>query len=169
MNSLLKKYKYFLVSTLLHFIILMLVLFNFANNYKDTSITFTSKGSKGIELFKASIVQEKGNIKKQIQGFGELGKSKDEYHTKSVIQDQSLLKYKAPKYPRVALLNKEQGEVTIRLLVEKSGEIKKIVIYKSSNYPLLDNAVIDVAKYWNIKRSLDEISWIQVKVNFVIE
>lgn len=169
MKSTLKKYQYFMFSSVLHLGLLVLVFFSSKNNFEFSNINFNTNASNGINLAKVSVLQEKGAIKKQTQKEENLGESKDESHVKSLIEDQSLLKYKPPKYPKVAILNKQEGEVIVRLLVEKNGEIKKIVIYKSSNYPLLDNAVLDVAKSWNIKRSLKEISWVQVSINFIIE
>jgi len=43
-------------------------------------------------------------------------------------------------YPRVAVLNRQQGTVRLRLLVLPSGEVGDVNVVKSSGYPQLDAA-----------------------------
>jgi TonB family protein len=51
-------------------------------------------------------------------------------------------------YPRVALLNRQQGIVFMRLLVLPSGEVGDVNLVKSSGYPQLDAAAIVEAGNW---------------------
>lgn len=169
MMHLLKKYRYFVVSFLLHFSILCFIFYGSLSNTKYKDIAFNIEGSKQKSQLKVSILSEKAKKEVSVNKLDNIYTSNDEEYVESIIEDQSLLKVKPPKYPKRAILNNQEGEVIVRLLVEKTGEIKKIVIHKSSKYLLLDNAVLDAAKYWNIKRSLNDISWVQVKVNFVIQ
>lgn len=52
-------------------------------------------------------------------------------------------------YPRIALINRQQGTVVLRLLVLKSGEVGDVNIVKSSGYPQLDAAALVETGYWH--------------------
>jgi TonB family protein len=54
----------------------------------------------------------------------------------------------ADLYPRVAILNRQQGTVHLRLLVLPSGEVGDVNLVKSSGYPQLDAAAIVQAGEW---------------------
>lgn len=51
-------------------------------------------------------------------------------------------------YPRIALINRQQGTVVLRLLVLTSGEVGDANIVKSSGYPQLDAAALIATGYW---------------------
>ena len=51
-------------------------------------------------------------------------------------------------YPRIAVLNHQQGTVVIRLLVLPSGEVGDVNVVKSSGYPQLDAAALVEAGKW---------------------
>jgi TonB family protein len=51
-------------------------------------------------------------------------------------------------YPRVAVLNRQQGTVLMRLLVLPSGEVGDVNLVKSSGYPQLDAAALIEAGNW---------------------
>lgn len=51
-------------------------------------------------------------------------------------------------YPRVALLNRQQGTVVVRLLVLRSGEIGDVNLVKSSGYSQLDAAALVATGNW---------------------
>jgi len=51
-------------------------------------------------------------------------------------------------YPRVALLNRQEGTVHMRLLVLASGEVGDVNLVKSSGYPQLDAAAMVEAGNW---------------------
>lgn len=52
-------------------------------------------------------------------------------------------------YPRIALINRQQGTVVVRLLVLTSGEVGDVNIVKSSGYPQLDAAALIATGYWH--------------------
>jgi TonB family protein len=51
-------------------------------------------------------------------------------------------------YPRVALRNRQQGTVVVRLLVLPSGEVGDVSVVKSSGYPQLDAAALVETGNW---------------------
>jgi TonB family protein len=51
-------------------------------------------------------------------------------------------------YPRVALRNRQEGTVVVRLLVLPSGEIGDVSLVKSSGYPQLDAAALVESGNW---------------------
>jgi TonB family protein len=51
-------------------------------------------------------------------------------------------------YPRVAILNGQQGTVVLRLLVLRSGEVGDVSVVKSSGYPQLDAAALVATGSW---------------------
>jgi protein TonB len=48
-----------------------------------------------------------------------------------------------PAYPKDALKAKEEGTVTMDLLISKTGYVKQSKILTSSGYPELDNAAVE--------------------------
>jgi TonB family protein len=54
-----------------------------------------------------------------------------------------------PPWPREALLGKQQGNVTVQLLVEVNGEVTAHQVLQSSGHPALDKAAAEgLAKCW---------------------
>jgi len=51
-----------------------------------------------------------------------------------------------PQYPAVALRNHYQGTVVIEFTVDASGTISSAKVQKSSGYPVLDEAALEVVK-----------------------
>ena len=51
-------------------------------------------------------------------------------------------------YPRIALLNRQQGTVVVRLLVLANGEVGDVNLVKSSGYPQLDAAALVETGNW---------------------
>ena len=51
-------------------------------------------------------------------------------------------------YPRIALLNRQEGTVVVRLLVLSNGEVGDVNLVKSSGYPQLDAAALIGAGDW---------------------
>src|ERR1041385_2859573 len=51
-----------------------------------------------------------------------------------------------PQYPGMAQRNKYQGTVTLVFTVDESGAIKSVEVHKSSGYPMLDYAALEVVK-----------------------
>jgi TonB family protein len=53
-----------------------------------------------------------------------------------------------PPYPRIAKLNKYQGQVNICMIVANDGHSISANICKSSGYAVLDNAALETLKKW---------------------
>lgn len=51
-------------------------------------------------------------------------------------------------YPRVAILNRQQGTVVVRLLILQSGEVGDVSVVRSSGYPQLDAAALVGTGSW---------------------
>jgi len=54
--------------------------------------------------------------------------------------------YPPPNYPGLAQRNRYQGTVTIEIAVDPAGNITDAKVQKSSGFPLLDEAAMDVVK-----------------------
>jgi TonB family protein len=51
-------------------------------------------------------------------------------------------------YPRIAILNRQQGTVVVRLLVLPNGQVGDVNLVKSSGYPQLDAAALVETGNW---------------------
>ena len=51
-----------------------------------------------------------------------------------------------PQYPSVALRNHYEGTAVIEIAVDSAGRITEVKIFKSSGFPVLDEAALDVVK-----------------------
>jgi TonB family protein len=67
------------------------------------------------------------------------------------FQDGDILKFR--KYvmskivmPKDAILNRYQGKSIIKFIVDWDGQVKNVVVYKSSGYKILDNEAVRVIK-----------------------
>jgi protein TonB len=57
--------------------------------------------------------------------------------------------YPKPDYPSLARRNRYQGTVTLEIFVEASGNVRDVKIRKTSSFPLLDDAAVQVVKqHW---------------------
>jgi protein TonB len=54
--------------------------------------------------------------------------------------------YPPPEYPPTALREHEEGTVTIEMMVDPSGRITEAKVQRSSGYPTLDQAALEVVK-----------------------
>ncbi len=54
--------------------------------------------------------------------------------------------YPKPIYPGFAQRNRQQGTVTVEIIVNAEGAVTETVLQKSSGYPLLDEAAVEVVK-----------------------
>ncbi len=54
----------------------------------------------------------------------------------------------APDYPANALRNGWEGEVWLRVAVDRSGAVVHVTIEQSSNYRVLDQAAVRTVKHW---------------------
>lgn len=51
-----------------------------------------------------------------------------------------------PPYPRIALVRKWQGEVSVKVHIDPSGAVRDATIARSSGFPALDDAALAVAR-----------------------
>lgn len=86
-----------------------------------------------------------------------------------ILNNKNLINYIPPIYPQASLLLKEQGSVSIMLLINQKGEIVKNELHKSSGHKRLDDAVLDTAKMWSVKTVPLQASWVIVTVNFIMK
>jgi len=73
---------------------------------------------------------------------------------------------KPPVYPRVARLRGMEGTVLLRLKIDSKGSVIRVLIEKSSGYPILDSAALEAAGDWTFypARKADEEIWSEVLV-----
>lgn len=86
-----------------------------------------------------------------------------------ILNNRNIINYIPPVYPQASLLLKEQGTVSVMLLINKKGKIIESKLDKSSGHTRLDNAVLETAKIWSVKNIPTQDSWVVVTVNFVIK
>ncbi|MGW8324875.1 MAG: energy transducer TonB, partial [Desulfobacterales bacterium] len=79
----------------------------------------------------------------------------------------------SPKYPRIARIRGYQGNVLLDVLVNKDGKVHDLKIFKSSGYPLLDNAATSTVKHWLFEPGMigDEKvdMWVRVPIRFELK
>jgi len=79
----------------------------------------------------------------------------------------------SPKYPRIARMRGYQGNVLLDVLVNKDGKVHYLKIFKSSGYPLLDNAATSTVKHWLFEPGMigDEKvdMWVRVPIRFELK
>ena len=75
-----------------------------------------------------------------------------------------------PEYPSEARLNKWQGRVIVRVLVEASGRVVDAQVAKSSGYDELDQAAEEVLYRWRFNPAYRDgqpvTAWVKVPVSF---
>lgn len=77
--------------------------------------------------------------------------------------------YHPPTYPALALRNHYEGTTIIELKVAPSGAINSAVVYKSSGFPVLDEAALDVVKKrWRFPPAAQE-RWLHWPCTFKME
>jgi protein TonB len=63
-----------------------------------------------------------------------------------------------PQYPGIALRNHYQGTVTIEFVVDPSGRVTSAKVQKSSGFPVLDEAALDMVKdHWSFPPGSERI------------
>jgi len=73
-----------------------------------------------------------------------------------------------PAFPRVAILNRQQGTVHLRLLVLPNGEVGDVNVVKSSGYPQLDAAAEVEAGNWRYLPAVREDQAVSAEVDVAI-
>jgi periplasmic protein TonB len=79
----------------------------------------------------------------------------------------------SPRYPRIARMRGYQGDVLLDVLVNKDGKVHDLKIFKSSGYPVLDNAATSTVKNWLFEPGMigDEKvdMWVRVPIRFELK
>ena len=79
----------------------------------------------------------------------------------------------SPVYPAIAKRKGFQGTVVLEALIEKSGRVGDLKIFKSSGYKVLDRAAVESVKEWTFKpaiRENEEVEmWVRVPVCFQLK
>ena len=71
-------------------------------------------------------------------------------------------------YPPVAILNRQQGTVHLRLLVLPSGQVGDVNLVKSSGYPQLDAAALVEAGNWRYLPAVRDGQAVSAEVDVAI-
>jgi protein TonB len=75
-----------------------------------------------------------------------------------------------PIYPRQSIERDEEGVVLVRAFVDPTGAPQRVMVWKGSGYPLLDEAALKAVQGWRFEPMLREgratASWVQVPVRF---
>ncbi len=78
----------------------------------------------------------------------------------------------SPLYPRTARRKGWEGTVFLKVLVNPNGIPEKIVVAKSSGYPMLDDSAMETVKQWEFSPAqtglLKFASWITIPVQFTL-
>lgn len=100
-------------------------------------------------------------------------KEKAEDSTTIIARNPTFAKQTPLYYPPRAIEMGIMGTVSLRALVDKAGDIKQIIIVKSSNYKILDEATIKTVKLWKvnpiIKNNVSIGGWVEFSVNYNIK
>ena len=71
-------------------------------------------------------------------------------------------------YPRIAILNRQQGTVLVRLLVLPNGQVGDVNVVKSSGYPQLDAAALVEAGNWRYLPAVRHGQAVSAEINVAI-
>jgi protein TonB len=75
-----------------------------------------------------------------------------------------------PIYPRQSIERDEEGVVLVRAFVDPSGAPQRVLIFKGSGFPLLDEAALKAVQGWRFEPMVRDgratASWVQVPVRF---
>lgn len=79
----------------------------------------------------------------------------------------------APVYPKLALKRRQSGEVLLRLLIGRLGNIEASKVIRSSGFKLLDRAALASVRRWKfepwMESGIAQQSWVEVPVDFTIK
>lgn len=118
-----------------------------------SDISFKEFGEKSFVLFKEKKVIKKTSYKAII-----VNENSSKTDTvKSFVSPQMISKI-SPIYPEEAAKKNIEGKVKLKFLVDKKGEVNKILIQQSSGSEILDSAAIDY---------IDKLKFIPAKTNGV--
>ena len=76
------------------------------------------------------------------------------------LKNRKILQKFAPRYPRSALREGEEGTCMLKFWVAKDGRVKpNILILRSTGYPDLDRAAMEALKMWVFEPSTRDDDW----------
>jgi protein TonB len=75
-----------------------------------------------------------------------------------------------PRYPRQSVERDEEGVVMVRAFVDPAGAPQRVVVFRTSGFPLLDEAALKAVQGWRFEPMVREgratAAWVQVPVRF---
>lgn len=177
--------KYRVVSSAFFALLFHLMLFWYINNSNSTIIIDANLNKQisnilSLNLTKVKIVEEKMVKKIEIKQNSLSNKAdnikKDKLKQNSYIPTTTEVKLKGtkvpPHYPNRALKLGQEGEVLVKILLDKDGTQIKQEIINSSGYVLLDKAALEAIKKWSFlphKLQGENIkAFIQIPIEFKI-
>lgn len=101
-------------------------------------ISYKEFGEKSFVLFKEKKVEKKTSYKAII-----LNENTPEIDTVVTFEKPQMISNLSPVYPEEAAKNNIEGIVRLKFLVNKEGEVNKILIQQSSGSKILDSAATD--------------------------
>jgi protein TonB len=92
----------------------------------------------------------------------------------SLIVFEGKPRYRVPPtpavYPPRSIELNQQGEVLVRVRLEPDGAAAEIVIWRSSNFPLLDRAALTAVRGWHFLPAMRDgrpvAAWVEIPVRF---
>ena len=71
-----------------------------------------------------------------------------------------------PKYPRIAVNRRWQGEVLIAMQVKADGTPARVTVEKCSGYAVLDNSALKVLAKWRLAPSAEALETLYIPIIF---
>jgi protein TonB len=75
-----------------------------------------------------------------------------------------------PRYPRLSVERDEEGVVLVRAYVDPAGAPQRVIVFRSSGFPLLDDAALKAVQGWRFEPMVRDgratAAWVQVPVRF---
>ena len=72
-------------------------------------------------------------------------------------------------YPSFSKRSGEQGEVVVRLIIDQAGNVEDVALLRSSNYPRLDRAAMDIGQRYRFKPFVVNGSANRISTNLLIK
>ena len=78
-----------------------------------------------------------------------------------------------PRYPESARRRGDQGTVLLEVLVDESGKVEALSLFKSSGHNILDKAALSAVERWRFNpglRGRDKVKmWVRIPIRFHLE
>ena len=72
-------------------------------------------------------------------------------------------------YPSFSKRSGEQGEVVVRLIIDQAGNVEDVALLRSSNYPRLDRAAMEIGQRYRFKPFVVNGSANRISTNLLIK